>query len=101
MASLYQFRAVEARRIETLQQRALSDDEADSLILRSGEKGIVGWRQIPKVIAEWRAPSHEEFRTRTAYSLLNCFTEVLKSRFQSQPNKTALETIRLQKLLEN
>lgn len=101
VAALHQYRDVEAARIETLQQRTLPDHEADSLILRAGEKGIVGWRQIPKVIAEWREPSHEEFRTRTAYSLLNCFTEVLKPRFRSQPNKTALETIRLQKLLTN
>lgn len=99
VSSLHQFRTVEAARIEKLQRRILQNHEADSIILRSGEKGIIGWRQIPKVIAEWREPSHPEFETRTAYSLLNCFTEVLKPRFRSQPNKAAYETIRLQQLL--
>jgi hypothetical protein len=40
VSSLHQFRTVEAARIEKLQRRILQSHEADSIILRSGEKGI-------------------------------------------------------------
>jgi hypothetical protein len=33
---------------------------------------------MPKVLADWRKPRHEEFEPRTAWSLFNCFTETLK-----------------------
>ena len=73
--------------------------EADSIMLRAFEKDIVGARLLPKLISEWREPRHEEFRPRTAYSLLNCFTEVVKPRFKSQPSKSAYEMMRFQSLL--
>lgn len=94
---LHQFQAVEAQRIEEMQARCLTDDRANSLILQSGD--IVGWRQVPKVLEQWREPSHEQFRPRTAYSLLNAFTHVLRGRFEKQPQKTAFQTIELQNLL--
>jgi hypothetical protein len=54
---------------------------------------------IPEVLREWRTPSHDSFRERTAYSLLNAFTEILKGRFERYPHRAAYESINLQKLL--
>jgi hypothetical protein len=96
---LRQYASVAAERIERLQSLSLSEDAANSLLLLSAERGIVGWRLLPKVIAEWRKPRHEEFAPRTAFSLLNAFTEVLKDRQMSQPARAASETIQLQRLL--
>lgn len=96
---LTDYQSVERHRIETLQQRELRDENAESLILRSAERGIIGWRLIPKVLAEWCEPSHDEFKPRTAYSLLNAYTEVLKPRFKSRPHAAAAETISLQSFL--
>ena len=42
--------------------------------------------------------AHHEFQPRTAWSLLNAFTEVAKKRFQSNPTLAAGQTIRLNKL---
>lgn len=95
--SLHQYQDVAAKRISWMQARNLTDDEANSLILQSAE--IVGWRTVPKVVEEWRKPQHEEFAPRSAWSLLNAFTECLKEHQLSQPQRAALETIRLQKLL--
>lgn len=97
--SLPQFVAHEQLRLEAMKARELSEDEANSLILQSAEQHLIGWRAIPEVLREWRQPSVEEFQDRTAYSLLNAFTEVLKDRFEKYPLKAAYETISLQKLL--
>jgi hypothetical protein len=47
---------------------------------------------MPKVLADWRKPRHEEFEPRTAWSLFNCFTETLKetSLFKLAPHTQAL-----------
>ena len=96
---LHQYQTAETSRITCLRERTLSQTEADSLMLRSAEQDIIGWRALPKVIAEWRNPRHEEFAERNAYCLLQAFTEGMKESFLSQPNKTAFKTIELQNLL--
>ena len=100
VAGLCQFQEAEALRIEAYQNTELSRDRANSLILQAYETGIVGARLLPDVIRQWRQPSHPEFEERTAWSLLNAFTEVLKDRQHQQPTRAALETISLQKLLD-
>lgn len=97
--SLHQYQDVAAKRIAWMQTAALSDDQANSLMLQAAEKEIVGWRALPKVIDQWREPRFDEFRDRTSWSLFNAFTQVLKDRQQTQPARAAHETIRLQKLL--
>jgi uncharacterized protein DUF932 len=96
---LRQYQAVAQKRVEHLQHFDLSEDAANSYLLQAAEHGIVGWRLLPQVIKEWRKPQHEEFRPRTAWSLFNAFTEVLKDRQRTQPARAATETIQLQKLL--
>ena len=44
---------------------------------------------IPKVLGEWREPSHPEFMERNVWSLQNSFTEVFKGRVDLLPERTA------------
>lgn len=96
---LEQYRLTAAHAIERLQGVELSEDRANSLILQAYEQGIIGARLLPELISEWRHPVTPEFRDRTAWSLLNAFTEVLKDRQEKQPLQAAYQTINLQKLI--
>ena len=98
--SIGEFKEMEAVRIKKMMERELSTDRADSLILRSYEIGIVNALQLPMVVKEWRDPSFEEFQPRTAWSLFNAFTSVLRNRATLQPAKYAVQTIRLNAMLE-
>jgi len=99
VSGLGQYQQAEAKRIEWLRNTELSPDRANSLILQAYEGGIIGARLLPDVVREWRQPKHPEFKEKTAWSLLNAFTEVLKDRQQRQPSRAAHETITLQKLI--
>ena len=92
--SLDTFQKEESTRIEDLQEKALTDETAESIMLRAFESGIVT-RLLPDVIREWRKPSFPEFLPRTAWSLLNAFTTVLGARAMSNPEKHAANTIKL------
>jgi hypothetical protein len=96
---LHQYQVSAQQRIAQLQNWGLSPLEADSLLLRSFETGIVSSRMLPAVIAAWRNPEHMEFQPRNGWSLLNAFTGVLKDRQKSSPQEAALQTIQLQRLL--
>ncbi len=100
VGSLDQYKSSAAGWIEQLQARKLNDDRANSLLLQAYERKIIGLRLLPLVVEEWRRPTREEYRPRTAYSLFNCFTEVLGRERQSKfPAESALATMRLSKLL--
>jgi len=99
VVGLRQYQTAAAERIERFQKAVLSVDQANSVILQAYERGILGARVLPRVIHEWRHPCHDEFRERTAWSLLNCITEVLKERQRERPAEAAYQTITLQKLL--
>lgn len=98
--SLAAFRAAEGNRIAALQDRMLTDAEADSLMLRSCvQRGIVAQSQLGAIFAEYHEPRHAEFRPRTAWSLLNAFTEILRDLQERNPNELARRTMRLQAML--
>lgn len=100
VGSLDQYRRSAAGWIERMQTFELCDDLANSLLLQAYERKIVGLRLLPLVVVEWRKPSREEYQPRTAYSLFNCFTDVLGRERQSRfPAESALATMRLSKLL--
>lgn len=100
VASLDQYRQTAVGWIEGMQARQLSNDTANSLLLQAYERKIIGLRLLPLVVEEWRRPSRPEYEPRTAYSLFNCFTEVLGRERQSRfPAESALATMRLSKLL--
>jgi Domain of unknown function (DUF932) len=96
---LRQYEAVASQRIDRLRRYDLSEDQANSYLLQAAERGVVGWRLLPKVIEQYRHPQHREFEPRTAWSLFNAFTGILKDRQRAQPARAAAETIKLQQLL--
>lgn len=101
VASLGQYQEAHARWIDRLRDWQPSRLEADSIILRSYESGLIGARQLPLLIDEWRKPSYEEFRDGSGWALWNCFTTVLGRTMQAnQPAKAAAMTIRLQGMLQ-
>ena len=78
----------------------IADDRADALILRAYEKGIVSTHDLPRVLKEWRTPTFEDFEPRTVWSLFNAFTTALGQRAAKQPQAFAVQTMRLNSLLE-
>jgi hypothetical protein len=97
--SLGDFKEMERSRIQAMMEHELRPEQADSLMLRSYEKGIISSLVLPRIIKEWREPSYEEFAPRTVWSLLNAFTTVLADRALKQPSQFAVQTIRLNALL--
>jgi len=97
--SLGQFREAEALRITNMRAFQLSDVQADSLMLRAYERALIPLRTLPQVVQAWRRPSHPEFEDRTLWSLMNAFTGAMKDRSVSNPERFALQTIRLNSLL--
>jgi hypothetical protein len=100
VTSLQTFREAEAERIRRFMRTQVTADQADALILRAYEKGIVGAHQLARVIHEWRNPPFEEFRERTVWSLFNAFTSALRERSVEQPHAFAVQTMRLNGLLD-
>ena len=66
------------QRIECYKEVEVGDARAHDIVIRSLDAGVVTNSQVPEVLREWRAPSHEAFEPRTAWSLFNAFTEVHK-----------------------
>lgn len=97
--SLGTFVQAEEKRIKLMQNMELRSEQADSLILQSYERDIIGARDLPKVIKEWREPSFVDFQPRTVWSLFNAYTTALRERTIEQPNQFALQTMRLTALL--
>lgn len=80
------------RRVAAYKGADLSDKDAHDLIVRAMvDSRIFPPSRLPDVVGQWRAPAHEEFEPRTAWSLFNAFTEVAKPR---RPDaQAALETL--------
>ncbi len=94
------FQENEAKRITLLQETPITDERAESLMLRAClAKGILAQRQLPAVWQEWREPRHELFQPRTAWSLLNAFTSALHGLQERNPADLARRTMRLHALL--
>lgn len=99
VASLTSFREAEGERVRRMAGMALTPEQASHVILTALRRGIISSLQLPKVCAAWEEPPHEEFRPRTAWSLFNAFTEVLKDRAVRAPQALVAQTIRLNGLM--
>jgi hypothetical protein len=99
VGSLVQFQAVETRRIQVLKAAELGDRAAESLVLRSWEKGILSHLTMPLVLKEWREPTYQEFQPRTAWSLFNAYTTVLGKVGTKDPKRYADITMSLTGLI--
>jgi hypothetical protein len=76
---LADLRNLQAKRIDAYKAAALTDERTvHDLVVRSVYARALPGTQIIDVLNEWRTPRHEDFQPRTAWSLFNAFTEVLK-----------------------
>jgi hypothetical protein len=99
MPKLSSFRDVEAKRIEVMTTTELTDVEAESLLLRAYDKGIIPVQLLSRAIKEWRHPSYDDFKPRTAWSLFNACTTVLAEKAKVNPMAHSLTTMRLTSLV--
>lgn len=88
VAQLVSKRFDQARRIEVYKVTPVSDAVAHDSFIRMIDRGILPVTRLPEALKEWRTPSHPEFRDRTAWSLFNAVTEVLKTGQQALPERT-------------
>jgi hypothetical protein len=99
IAQVDDYKGVSAMRIACLKRRILDPDLARSVMLKAAEQQIIGWRMLPLVLKEWNEPRYKDFEPRTAWSMLNAFTEALKGRQGEWPVSAARQTMRLQQML--
>lgn len=64
--------------VKFLQKKILCDSEVDCILMQAGRDCLMPWSRIGDVDDYYHTPSHEEFDSRTAWSLLNAFTSVVK-----------------------
>ncbi len=70
----------------------ISDERAHDLIIRSVAAEVLPPSAIPRVLKELREPWHEEFMSRTAWSMHNAFTEVMKAKTHLIPERSRILT---------
>lgn len=95
VGGLSAFRSAETTRIQKMQDRPLTDTEAESLILRGYRQGILSKMTLDSCIEQWHTPGFAEFKGRTAWSLYNAFTWAVRGRARSDSQKHADITMRL------
>jgi hypothetical protein len=76
-------------RIQQYKDREITDTLAHDTIIRALDAKVICGQDVKHVLQEWRHPSHEAFAPRTAWSLFNAHTEVLKdTNMQDLPKRT-------------
>lgn len=68
------------RRVDHYKTVGLSNLQANDLIVRAFNEGILDKTQVAELISQWYAPNHAEFKERNFWSFQNAFTEVFKGR---------------------
>ncbi len=66
------------RRIGAYRARYVANPLAHDIVVKAIDCRAIVPTQVPKVLQEWRKPSHDEFLPRNAWSLFNAFTEAQK-----------------------
>ena len=64
--------------VQAMKDRLLSTPEAHHLLIEALRNRALTAARLTRVLREWEHPRHEEFEPRSAWSLLNAFTEVGK-----------------------
>lgn len=78
VGQLGDLRGKQEDRFLAYQRCELVDKDAHDLMIKAVVARAVPGQTLPKVVQEWRRPTHEDFQPRNAWSLFNCFTEVMK-----------------------
>lgn len=84
-------RQSQSQRIAHYKTSFLPDRDANDLIVRAIDAGVITPRLLPGVVEEWRRPRHREFRMggRSIWRLHNAFTENLKGNLTALPRRSA------------
>jgi hypothetical protein len=85
------------QRIQRYKLHELTDEVVHDIAVRSVDVGVLPNRKLPDLLKEWRKPRYDEFQPRTAWSLFNGYTEVLKGNLVELPRRTE----RLHSLLDS
>lgn len=64
--------------IDRLRERNLTRHQADHALMDAGRARLLPWSHLGQVERLYEHPEHEDFRSRTAWSLMNAFNEVVK-----------------------
>ena len=81
--------------IAAMKVRELPPAHVHHLMVEAIRANVLPASRLPKVIEAWDHPKHEEFAPRTAWSLLNAFTEVQRT---SAPRAQMEGSLRLSRL---
>jgi len=79
---LSQIQAMKARtdeEIAGMKVLPMPQERAHHVMVEAVKTMVLPASRLPKVIVAWEEPAHEQFEARTAWSLFNAFTEVLKA----------------------
>lgn len=99
VVALDQFKQSEAARIRRFVHLEVTDQEAESVLLRCFERGVLSARLLPEAIRTWRQPAYPDFQSRTWWSLENCLTGVLAGVQTSNPQRFCALSLQMQGLL--
>ena len=79
---LSDLRIQQADRIGAYKEKRISDRTVHDLLVKAVDSRVIPVTQLPKVLEEWREPSHQAFTEngRTVWRLFNAFTESFKGR---------------------
>lgn len=79
MGQLVSLRHTQDQRLAAYKETGMNDAQANDLLVRAMDARVLPVTKLPKVLGEWRKPSHAEFaEDRNAWRLFNAFTKVLK-----------------------
>ncbi len=88
IGKLSDFVGMTERRADAYRNREMGNAEAHDLIVRALDAHAITTTMVPKVLEQWRAPNHAEFKDRNLWSLYNAFTETLKGGLLKLPRRS-------------
>lgn len=88
VGQLAEFAGQTERRAEAYRNHGVANTEAHDLIVRALDAQAITTTMVPKVLEQWRAPNHAEFKDRNLWSLYNAFTETLKGGLLKLPRRS-------------
>jgi len=65
--------------IDMMKALPMAPERAHHVMVLAVRSGITPASRLPKILEAWYEPKHQSFEPRTAWSLFNAFTEVLKA----------------------
>ena len=78
LSSVAALRERQDREIRAMKSTGMAPPTAHHLMVAAVKAHILPASRLPKVLEAWEHPRHDEFASRSAWSLFNAFTEVLQ-----------------------